>query len=89
MKNLFKAAALGLALTAGLTSCGEKKTEATTTVETPATGTEATTTTTSTDTTAMAAPAADGAMAPAAAPAADGAMAPAAGTTTTTTEVKK
>jgi len=84
MNNLFKVAALGLALTAGLTSCESKKTEETT-VETPAAGTE--TTTTTTDTTAMA-PAADGAMAPAA-PAADGAMAPAAGTTTTTTEVKK
>ena len=78
MNNLFKVAALGLALTAGLSSCESKKTEATT-VETPAAGTEtstATSTTTSTDTTAMA-------------PAADGAMAPAAGTTTTTTEVKK
>ena len=87
MNNLFKVAALGLALTAGLTSCESKKTESTV-VETPAAGTE-TTTTTSTDTTAMAAPAADGAMAPAAAPAADGAMAPAATTTTTTTTEEK
>ena len=84
MKNLFKFAALGLALTAGLSSCESKKTEATT-VETPATGAATTTTETSStmsaDTTKMAAPAADGKM--------DGAMAPAAGTTTTTTEVKK
>jgi hypothetical protein len=88
MKNLFKFAALGLALTAGLSSCGDKKAEETTTVETPAATTETTTTTTTaTDTTAMA-PAAEGAMAPAA-PAAEGAMAPAAGTTTTTEEVKK
>jgi hypothetical protein len=87
MKNLFKFAALGLALTAGLSSCGDKKAEETTTVETPAATTETTTTTTATDTTAMA-PAAEGAMAPAA-PAAEGAMAPAAGTTTTTEEVKK
>jgi len=82
MKNLLKFAALGLALTAGLASCGSKSTEKTT-VETPATGTTTTETSTmSADTTKMAA---DGAMAPAA----DGAMAPAAGTTTTTTEVKK
>ena len=83
MNNLFKFAALGLALTAGLTSCESKKVESTT-VEVPATGSTTTTDTSSTmsaDTTKMAA---DGAMAPAA----DGTMAPAAGTTTTTTEVK-
>ncbi|GAC1593751.1 MAG: hypothetical protein NVS3B25_15870 [Hymenobacter sp.] len=46
MNNLFKVAALGLALTAGLSSCESKKTEETT-VQTPAA--DATTTTTSTD----------------------------------------
>ena len=87
MNNLFKFAALGLALTAGLSSCGEKKVEETTTA-TEATTTEATTTVT-TDTTAMA-PAAEGAMAPAAEGAAPVEGAKMESTTTTTTEeVKK
>ena len=75
MKNLFKVAALGLALTAGLSACESKSTESTT-METPATNAE-TTTTTTTDTTMMVAPAAD-----------TTAMAPATTTTTTTEETK-
>jgi hypothetical protein len=73
MNNLFKAAALAFAITAGLTSCESKKTEETTVETAPAT-TETTTTETTT-------PAADATMAPAA----DSAAAPAATTTETTT----
>ena len=83
MKNLLKFAALGLALTAGLTSCESKTTESTT-VEAPAAGTDATMTTTTTDSasTMSTAPAADGTMAPAT-------TTDASSTTTPTTEEKK